>query len=83
MTLAALDAMRGATAIDRASLVDIHTVKLDKDLPAAQRAEQYLEQIKNPYCFLCGDSVVRVRFADGGGDLGTHLKNYFASCKKA
>ena len=83
MTLAALDAMRNATGTDRSQLVDIHTVKLDKNLPAAQRAEQYLEQIRNPYCFLCGESVVRLRFSDDGGDLESHLKNYFISCKKA
>ena len=83
MTLAALDAMRNATEIDRSQLVDIQTIKLNKNLTAAQRAEQYLEQIRNPYCFLCGDSVVRVRFTEDSGDLKTHLKNYFVSCRKA
>ena len=83
MTIAELDAMRDAIEIDRASLVDIHTIKIDKNLPALQRASAYLEQIRNPYCFLCGGSVVRLRFADDGGDLRTHLKNYFVSCKKA
>jgi len=83
VTLAALDAMRNATEIDRSQLVDIHTIKLDKNLTAAQRAEQYLEQIRNPYCFLCGESVVRVRFTPDGGELKDHLKNYFVSCKKA
>jgi len=83
VTLAALDAMRDATEIDRASLVDIQTIKIDKSLPAVQRAEQYLQQIRNPYCFLCGDSVIRVRFNDDAGDLKSHLKNYSVSCKKA
>jgi len=83
VTLAALEAMRNATEIDRSKLVDIHTIKLDESLTAAQRAEQYLEQIKNPYCFLCGDAVVRVRFDSNGGDLQAHLKNYFISCKSA
>ena len=83
MTLAALDAMRSATETDRTQLADIHTIKIDKNLSAAQRAEQYLEQIRNPYCFRCGESVVRVRFNDDGGDLKSHLKNYFVSCKKA
>ena len=83
MTQAALDAMRNATETDRANLVDIHTIKIDKNLPATQRAEQYLEQIRNPYCFLCGDSVVRVRFTPDGGDLKNRLEKYFISCKKA
>jgi len=83
MTLAALDAMRNTTEIDRTALADIHAIKIDRNLPAARRAEQYLGQIRNPYCFLCGDSVVRVRFAEDGGDLKSHLKTYFISCKKA
>jgi len=83
VTLAELDAMRDATEIDRASLVDIRTIRIDKNLPAAERMEQYLEQIRNPYCFLCGESVIRLRFNDDAGDLKSHLKNYFVSCKKA
>ena len=83
MTLTQLDEMRQSAVTDRASLADIRTVRLDKALPAAQRAEQYLEQIKNPYCFLCGESVVRLRFADDGEDLRTRLKSYFVSCKKS
>ena len=83
MTLAELDAMRDATEVDRASLVDIRTIRIDKSLPATERMEQYLEQIRNPYCFLCGESVIRLRFSDDAGDLKSHLKNYFVSCKKA
>ena len=83
MTLAALDAVRDAAEIDRAQLADIRTVKLGLSLPVALRAEQYLEQIRSPYCFLYDGSVVRVRFAPGGGDLRDRLKNYFISCKKA
>ena len=84
MTLTELEALREAAEgeIDRASLVDINTVKIDQSLPAAQRAEQYLEQIRNPYCFLCGETVVRLRFNDEGKDLKEHLKNYFISCKR-
>ena len=83
MTLAALDALRDTTEIDRTNLVDIKSIKINPSLTAAQRAEQYLKQIKNPYCFLCGESVVRVRFAPDGGDLQSKLKNYFVSCKTA
>jgi len=83
VTLAALDTMRNTTEIDRTKLVDIQSVKIDPALTAAQRTEQYLEQIKNPYCFLCGGSMVRVSFDANGGDLQTRLKNFFVSCKKA
>jgi hypothetical protein len=69
--------------IDRSQLVDIKTIRINTSLPADQRMERYLEQIRNPYCFLCGDSVVRLRFAEGGGELKSKLKNYFISTKRA
>ncbi|MCL2531943.1 MAG: hypothetical protein FWE40_07285 [Oscillospiraceae bacterium] len=43
--------------------VDIRGVVLDPDMPAAQRAEQYLQQVKNPYHFRVGDIAVNVQFA--------------------
>jgi hypothetical protein len=85
LTLAELDAMNGTgtTETDRTNLVDIRTVKIDASLPAALRTERYLEQIRNPYCFLCGEAVVRIRFEPNGEDLKNRLKNYLKSLKKA
>lgn len=42
----------------------------------------YLEQVKNPYLFRCGDAVVSVRFSAGGTALDGLLKNYFSGLKK-
>jgi hypothetical protein len=70
------------TEEERAQLVDIQDVSIDPNLPAAERAKQYLEQIKDPCCFLCNGAVVRLQFDPNGGDLKTHLKNYFISCKQ-
>ena len=81
-SLAQLDALRAAKP-DRSQLVDINAVKIDPNLSVAQRMEQYLGQVKNPYCFLCGDSVVRLKFHEEGGELKDHLKNFFISCKQA
>lgn len=71
------------TAEERAELVDIKTVRIDPDLPTAERAAQYIAQIKNPYCFLCNGAVVRLKFNPEGNDLKSHLKNYFIACKQA
>ncbi|MCL2106453.1 MAG: hypothetical protein FWH26_05255 [Oscillospiraceae bacterium] len=70
------------TEEERGLLVDINTVHIDPALPPAERAAQYIEQIKNPYCFLCNGAVVCLKFNPEGGDLKTHLKNYFISCKQ-
>lgn len=67
--------------IDRDSLVDINDVHIDTSLPPAERLHSYLEQVENPYCFRCGDTPVRVNFAQGGNDLSEILKRYFMGLK--
>lgn len=68
--------------IDRNKLADIRGIKIDTDMPLGKRMENYLEQVKNPYCFLCGDTVVRVRFEPTGEELSDKLKGFFISLKK-
>lgn len=72
----------GLEKIDRTGLADIHTIRIDTFLPFEQRMTDYLEQVKNPYCFLCGDTVVHVRFDPSGDELKNKLKNFLISLKK-
>ena len=60
------------TQADRSKLVDIKSVHIDSSLPAAQKVKGYIEQIKNPYCFLCGDTPVTLKKS---------LSDYFLSLK--
>lgn len=69
------------TKIDRTSLIDINNVKIDTSLPAEQRMESFIKQIGNPYCFLCGDTPVRVRFVSQRKTLSQSLGDYFSSLK--
>jgi len=84
LTIAELDRMSQIEIdkADRTKLVDIQTIKIDPLQSAVQRMESYLEQIKNPYLFLCGDTAVRVRFEPDEKALTNRLKNYFISIKK-
>ena len=50
------------TQADRSALVDIRNIHIDGSLPAVKKMQDYFEQIVNPYCFLCGDTPVRIRF---------------------
>ena len=68
-------------AANKDELVDIETVHIDPDLPPTERLLNYLEQIKNPYCFRCGDTAVRISFAADGDNLQNILKRHFASVK--
>ena len=48
------------------SLVDINDISVDKNLPKSERIKEYIRQIKNPYCFKCGDFVVKARHSNNG-----------------
>lgn len=69
------------TQIDRDSLVDICSIHIDTALPAVQKMQSYLEQIGNPYCFLCGDTPVRIRFVSESKTLKQALGDYFLRLK--
>ena len=57
-------------------LADICDVVIDTSLPREERIKSYLEQIKNPYCYRCGDMIVRVSFADTEYTLEDRIKQY-------
>ena len=67
------------TQADRSALVDIRNIHIDGSLPAVKKMQDYLEQIVNPYCFLCGDTPVRIRFVAEDRTLKQSL--YFLSLK--
>lgn len=69
------------TKADRNSLVKIDTVKIDASLPIEERMLSFLEQIKNPYCFLVGNAPVKVTFKDTGRTLDDAVKNFLTDLK--
>ena len=48
---------------DTHELVDIETVHIREDLPVKERVEDYIQQIKNPYCYRSHGVVVKISFA--------------------
>lgn len=50
-------------------------------LATDERLAEYLEKIGDPYCFQCGNIVVRTQFTEGGSSLASSLINYFKSLK--
>lgn len=82
MTLAELKQLREMKLEEIAILVDAEQIQIDDTLPPTERMLDYLEKIRNPYCFLCGKTPVRVAFAENGTELGTRLKAYFLSFKR-
>ena len=52
--------------VDTSSLVDIEQVQKKTNLPQEERIADYIRQIKNPYCFKCGNFVVTAKYSDKG-----------------
>lgn len=69
------------TQVDRSTLADIRNIHIDPTLPITQKMQNYLEQIGNPYCFLYGDTPVKIRFVSEGKTLKQSLCDYFLSLK--
>lgn len=65
--------------VNRDELVDISTVHIDTALTRQERLESYLAQVKNPYCFKCGQMAVKVSFTPDGPDLQERLVEYLRS----
>lgn len=61
------------------SLVDIRDVKIDRSQPVDERMKSYVEQIKNPYLFKVGNTVVRVSYANTQATINDNFVNLLAS----
>ena len=61
------------------SLVDIRDVKIDRTLTVEERMKSYVEQIKNPYLFKVGNTVVRVSYANTQATINDNFVNLLAS----
>ena len=62
---------------DAENLVDLKEVSICADLPLPQRAEQYLQQVRNPYLFRVDKLIVKVSFS-GNRDLSSSLAGLMA-----
>ena len=67
---------------DRSELVSVEEVSIDPSMHAMQRMLAYINQVKNPYCFLCGNTPVKVCFSQGDADVGKKIKSYFLGLKR-
>lgn len=62
--------------VDKGTLVDRGNVKIDKNMSREERILSYIEQIKNPYCYLDNGVVVKISFIDTDITLEDRLEEY-------
>jgi len=65
--------------VDMDTLVDIRDVNIDMDWPKEKRIEEFILQIKNPYCFKVGKVAVKVEFSEGDATFEDRVKEYLES----
>ena len=61
------------------SLVDIRDVKIDRSKPVEEPMKSNVEQIKNPYLFKVGNTIVRVSYANTQATINDNFVNLLAS----
>jgi len=75
MTVEEMKAVDPAT-VDRSQLVERSTVRLNPDAPREERLREFIRQIKNPYCYLDGKTVVKITFSKTDTTLEDCLEHY-------
>lgn len=77
-TAADIEQMRSVNPaeVDRTTLKDIRDVHINTELPKKERILDFIRQIGNPYCYRCGDYVVKVGFADTDVSLEERMLSY-------
>lgn len=62
-------------SVDKKDLVDLNTVCIDDTAPVTQRVEQFIQQIRNPYCFRIGDIAVKVNYKSDGPSFQQNIED--------
>ena len=73
------DAMRRVDirSVDPASLADIRDIDIKPDLPFVQKAVDYIMQIRNAYCFRCGDVTVKINHPKTTTTINDCMEGFF------
>lgn len=62
--------------VDKATLADISNVKINPNDSPGKKMTNYINQIKNPYCFLCNGYAVKIEFANTSRTIEDCFSDY-------
>ena len=62
--------------VDRSTLMQRSSVRLDPSAPREERLRDFIQQIKNPYCYLDGKTGVKISFTNTATTIEDCLENY-------
>ncbi len=62
--------------VNRNELVERSSVKIDPNASREERLQNYISQIKNPYCYLDGKTVVKISFSNTDTTIEDCISHY-------
>ena len=62
--------------VDRSTLVQRSAVKIDPNATREERLQDFIKQIKNPYCYMDGKTVVKISFANTDTTMEDCISHY-------
>lgn len=65
-------------SVDRNTLVQRNSVKVNPKKDKAERVKEYVEQMRNPYCYLDGKTVVKISFANTSRTIEDCMRGYLS-----
>ncbi|MBQ9613495.1 MAG: hypothetical protein IKD59_03800 [Lachnospiraceae bacterium] len=60
-------------------LADRRGIVIDQKLPRKERLRQYIQQVRNPYCYVDDDVIVKVSFSNTKETIEDRLEAYIRS----
>ncbi len=62
--------------VDPETLVDVTQIQIDESLSKEERVEDFIRQVRNPYCFKVGNMVVKNVYSEDGVTLAERFKQF-------
>ncbi|MFI3238872.1 MAG: hypothetical protein R3Y47_12745 [Lachnospiraceae bacterium] len=62
--------------VNRDELVERSTVKIDPNASREERLNDFIKQIKNPYCYKDGTTVVKISFSETDTTMEDCISHY-------
>ncbi len=65
--------------VNKQDLIDIKNIHIEKQQSKEEKIKSFINQVKNPYCYRCGDIVVKVSYGKDESTMQEKMKNYLSS----
>jgi hypothetical protein len=66
------------STVSKQELVDIKDVHIEKHQSKEDKIKSFIDQVKNPYCYKCGNVVVKVSYDKNKLTMQEKMKHYLS-----